>query len=52
MDLNGFNTINVKNMRDLFAYCYNSISVNFFSFDISSVENMQEIFYLCRKLEL
>ena len=51
IDVTNFNTSNVKNMFDTFAYCSKLISVNVSKFDTSKVTTMQGMFIQCTNLK-
>ena len=40
-------TSNVKNMQQMFLYCYNLYGISNANFDTSNVENMYQMFYSC-----
>ena len=50
LELIYLNTINIKNMSDMFAQCINLTSINTEGWDTSNVINMRTVFYACKKL--
>ncbi len=50
LDLSGFDTGNVTNMRSMFDYCKNLTKVDLSGLDTSNVETMENLFYQCSNL--
>ena len=50
IDLSGFDTSNVENMRNMFDNCIKVKNLDMTSFDTSSVTNMSYMFYECGNL--
>ena len=51
IDLSSFNTVNVKKMNAMFAFCINLVELDLSSFDTSKVEDMSEMFRYCKNLK-